>query len=67
MTLENWKLWLVPFGVWGLMMAWYSGYQSGFKEGHDNAWQMSRPSNLVSTEVSATNLMDLNDNHLANR
>ncbi len=47
---ENWKLWLIPFGLWGLVMAWYSGYQSGYQEGHETAWQMSRPSMLVATD-----------------
>jgi hypothetical protein len=43
MGTENWKLWLAPFAVWGAVMAWYSGYQAGYQEGHETAWQMSRP------------------------
>jgi hypothetical protein len=47
MSLENWKLWLVPFCVWGLVMAWYTGYQSGYQDGHQTAWSMSRPSVIL--------------------
>lgn len=43
MTIENWKLWLVPFAIWGLVMVWHGGYQSGYEEGHKTAWEMSRP------------------------
>lgn len=44
MANQNWKLWLVPFGLWGLYLCWYSGYQSGYADGHETAWSMSRPS-----------------------
>lgn len=47
MSIDNWKLWLVPFAVWMMVMAWYTGYQSGYQEGHETAWQMSRPSVTV--------------------
>ena len=67
MTVENWKLWLVPFGVWGLVMAWYSGYQSGFKEGHDNAWQMYKPPVLVAVDVAKVGSLDLSESRLATR
>ena len=50
MAVENWKLWLIPFTVWGLVMAWYSGYQSGYLEGHETAWQMSRPNVLLAID-----------------
>lgn len=43
MTVDNWKLWLIPFAAWVVIMAWYSGYQSGYHEGHQTAWEMSRP------------------------
>ena len=43
MTVDNWKLWLIPFAAWVVVMAWYSGYQSGYVEGHQTAWEMSRP------------------------
>lgn len=42
MAVDNWKLWLVPFALWGLVMAWYTGYQSGYQDGHSTAWRMSR-------------------------
>jgi hypothetical protein len=44
MANQSWKLWLVPFGLWGLYLCWYSGYQSGYADGHETAWSMSRPS-----------------------
>jgi hypothetical protein len=52
MSVENWKLWLVPFAVWGLVMAWYSGYQSGYQEGHVTAWQLYHPDILVAAEAT---------------
>ena len=42
MAIDNWKLWLVPFAIWGVVMAWYAGYQSGYQDGHSTAWEMSR-------------------------
>ena len=50
MANQNWKLWLVPFGLWGLYLCWYSGYQSGYADGHETAWSMSRPSLIASTD-----------------
>ena len=44
MTVNSWKLWLAPFALWGVYVCWHSGYQSGYAEGHQTAWQMSRPS-----------------------
>ena len=44
MANQSWKLWLVPFGLWGLYLCWYSGYQSGYADGHETAWNMSQPS-----------------------
>ena len=43
MTVESWKLWLIPFALWGVFVCWNSGYQSGYAEGHQTAWKMSRP------------------------
>lgn len=43
MANQGWKLWLVPFGLWGLYACWHSGYQSGYADGHETAWNMSRP------------------------
>lgn len=53
MAIDNWKLWIVPFAVWGATMAWYTGYQAGYQEGHQTAWQMSL-SNTASFMVNAT-------------
>ena len=50
MAVENWKLWLVPFAIWILFLSWYSGYQSGYQEGHETAWEMSRPSMLLTAQ-----------------
>lgn len=50
MSVENWKLWLVPFAAWLIVMAWYNGYQSGYQEGHQTAWEMSRPRALLSAD-----------------
>jgi len=47
----NWKVWLVPFGFWGLYLCWYSGYQSGYADGHETAWDMARP-NLVLAAIN---------------
>jgi hypothetical protein len=56
MAIDNWKLWLIPFAVWGLVMTWHSGYQSGYKDGHDTAWEMSRPTiGLIATQPVAMN------------
>ena len=63
MAVENWKLWLVPFGMWGMVMAWYSGYQSGYQEGHETAWQMSRPAMLIAAEGQSLALNPI-DNRL---
>ena len=52
MANQSWKLWLVPFGLWGLYLCWYSGYQSGYADGHETAWSMSRPSLVASAEES---------------
>jgi len=48
MANQGWKLWLVPFGLWGLYACWHSGYQSGYADGHETAWNMSRPSFALS-------------------
>lgn len=50
MANQTWKLWAVPFGLWGLYLCWYSGYQSGYADGHETAWSMSRPSLVASTD-----------------
>ena len=47
MSIDNWKLWMIPFAAWLVVMAWYTGYQSGYDEGHQTAWQMSRPTILM--------------------
>lgn len=65
MAVENWKLWLVPFGMWGMVMAWYSGYQSGYVEGHETAWQMSRPM-LVAADHQSVALNPV-DNRLGSK
>ena len=64
MAVENWKLWLSPFGVWGLAMAWYSGYQSGYLEGHETAWQMSRPNVLLAIDGQQPRTTELDGSHL---
>ena len=47
MANQSWKMWLVPFGLWALYLCWYSGYQSGYADGHETAWGMSRPSLIM--------------------
>lgn len=49
MANKNWKIWAIPFGVWALYLSWYSGYQSGYSDGHETAWTMSRPNLLALT------------------
>ena len=53
MANQTWKLWLVPFGLWGLYLCWYSGYQSGYADGHETAWSMSRPSLVAAASEPA--------------
>lgn len=48
MAVENWKFWLIPFGAWGMAVAWYSGYQLGYQEGHQTASLAATPSFMVS-------------------
>lgn len=68
MTVDNWKLWLIPFAAWGLIMAWYSGYQSGYQEGHQTAWEMSRPNlPLVDGRISIQAHSDALENQFARR
>ncbi|MBC8113019.1 MAG: hypothetical protein H7062_01455 [Candidatus Saccharimonas sp.] len=52
MANQSWKLWLVPFGLWGLYLCWYSGYQSGYADGHETAWSMSRQSLIATASAS---------------
>lgn len=40
MANQSWKLWLIPFGLWGLYLCWYSGYQLGYADGHETAGSM---------------------------
>lgn len=69
MSVENWKLWLVPFAAWLIVMSWYSGYQSGYQEGHETAWQMSRPNfTFVDDELMRKHAAsELEDRHLVKR
>jgi hypothetical protein len=46
MSNQGWKFWIVPLTLWGLYSCWYCGYQSGYADGHETAWSMSRPTNL---------------------
>ncbi len=47
MIVEGWKLWIVPVGLWALYVCWHTGYQAGYSDGHETAWQMSRPAMVV--------------------
>ena len=69
MAVENWKLWLVPFAVWALVMVWYSGYQSGYQEGHVTAWQMYHPNLVAAVEAQAQTQQahDADESRLADR
>lgn len=58
MANQTWKLWLVPFGLWGLYLCWYSGYQSGYAEGHETAWDMAQPHLVMGTTASARGFED---------
>jgi hypothetical protein len=60
MAVESWKLWIIPLGLWGLYLCWHCGYQSGYAEGHETAWRMSRPSAEIRiADNSAASLGDL--------
>ncbi len=62
MAIDNWKLWVVPFALWGLAMAWYTGYQSGYKDGHETAWEMSRPTVAsINEQLVVIGAQDLGD------
>lgn len=69
MSVENWKLWLVPFAAWIVVMSWYSGYQSGYLEGHEEAWHMSRTNlTFVAEEMMLKHAAsELEDRHLTKR
>lgn len=43
----EWKFWIVPLALWGLYGCWYSGYQSGYADGHQTAWDMAKPQTLL--------------------
>lgn len=51
MTIENWKLWLVPLGLWGTYLCWNAGYQAGYVDGHESAWAMYQPPEILSASV----------------
>lgn len=54
MAIESWKLWLVPLSLWGLYLCWHTGYQSGYADGHETAWRMSRPAfAIAASETTA--------------
>ncbi len=59
MANQSWKLWLVPFGLWGLYVCWHSGYQSGYADGHETAWSMARPSLALSDAEPARELAEV--------
>jgi hypothetical protein len=69
MSVENWKLWLVPFAAWIVVMSWQSGYHSGYQEGHQEAWHMSRPrTTFVEDEIMLKHAASqLNDRRLVKR
>jgi len=43
MASHGWKLWVAPLTLWALYSCWYCGYQSGYADGHETAWSLSRP------------------------
>jgi len=38
MTRHVWLLWLTPLVCWGVYLCWLSGYQNGYRAGHDDGW-----------------------------
>ena len=42
MSNQGWKFWVVPLTLWCLYSCWYFGYQSGYADGHETAWNMSK-------------------------
>ena len=58
MTIVSWKLWLIPFAFWGVYLCWNSGYQSGYAEGHQTAWRMSRSIVVVASTESPSERED---------
>ena len=55
----NWKFWAIPLTLWCLYSCWYFGYQSGYADGHETAWNLARPYDLVHSSVSPVNAPDL--------
>jgi len=43
MSKYAWTFWILPLVVWGLYSCWHFGYQSGYADGHETAWQMYQP------------------------
>ena len=58
MANQSWKMWLVPFGLWALYLCWYSGYQSGYADGHETAWSMSQPSLIMAAAEPSRGFAD---------
>ena len=59
MAVDNWKLWVIPFAAWGVALVWYSGYQSGYHEGHETAWEMAKPKiSLSEVDLSQSSRQD---------
>jgi hypothetical protein len=51
----EWKFWTIPLALWGLYSCWYSGYQSGYADGHQTAWAMAKPQTLTEVAMNLEN------------
>lgn len=60
MASHGWKLWVAPLTLWALYSCWYFGYQSGYADGHETAWSLSRPFEAPLDVVNADNAMNAN-------
>ncbi len=61
MSSFNWKFWAIPLTLWSLYSCWYFGYQSGYAEGHETAWSLARPYELVHVTGNQGNVPGLYD------
>ncbi|HEY0983212.1 hypothetical protein [Schlesneria sp.] len=43
MASHGWIFWAAPLSLWAFYSCWYFGYQSGYADGHETAWNLSRP------------------------
>ena len=61
MSALGWKIWIVPLALWGLYSCWYCGYQSGYADGHETAWNLSRSSEYFPEVANMKSIPELQE------